>query len=100
MAIRCKSINIAFDGNAFLEDVNLEIPRDRISLLYGPSGSGKTTLFNILCGLAPPCDVNGEVFWGKTRIHSLSEANRKRSTYISLIFSTFFFLEILNVEIE
>lgn len=103
MKIRSKSINVFFRDsenriNSFLENVNLEIPSDKICLLYGPSGSGKTTLFNILCGLAPMCDKQGEVFWGDYKVGALTEANRQRAKYISLIFSTFYFLESLNVE--
>lgn len=96
--IGCRGVNVVFNGHEFLKNVNLDLCSNEINLLYGPSGSGKTTLFNILCGLAPDPVGGGEVFWGDYEVRSLRQASKVRHRYISMIFSTFYFLESLNVE--
>ncbi len=40
-------------------DINLELPRNKISALFGRSGAGKTTLINVISGLVTP--VQGKV---------------------------------------
>lgn len=42
-----------------LENINLTVPRDEITVILGPSGCGKSTLVRILTGLAKP--TTGEV---------------------------------------
>ena len=39
-----------------LNDVSVEVPRGKLTILKGRSGSGKTTLMNILCGLDQPTE--------------------------------------------
>ena len=39
-----------------LDDVSVEIERDRLTAVMGPSGSGKSTLMHILAGLDTPTE--------------------------------------------
>src|SRR5262249_19135861 len=57
--------------------------------IRGPSGSGKTSLLHVAAGLIRP-DV-GEVWWGQTAIHALSEVQRDawRRQTIGLVFQDF-----------
>lgn len=56
-----KGIDKTYDGGVeALKDVNLEIPRGKLSTFLGPSGCGKTTLLKIIAGLIPPS--RGEVW--------------------------------------
>jgi len=80
----------------FHEDVSLTINAGDNFLIYGPSGSGKTTIYEALSFLTPP--TQGEVYWGDTKIDSISIANKLRNDHISLIFSNFNFIGHLNVE--
>src|SRR5579875_3818126 len=43
-----ESLSLGFAGTTVLEDVTLEVPRNRITALIGPSGSGKTTFLRSL----------------------------------------------------
>jgi len=43
-----------FSGLKALNEVSLEIEKDKIYGLIGPNGAGKTTLFNVLAGVYPP----------------------------------------------
>ena len=54
-----------------LNDINFELPAQKLGLIVGASGSGKTTILEILAGLAEP--TKGSVFW-----------RTKQLTYIEL----------------
>lgn len=41
-------------GDWILEDINLQIPRGKVTAIVGVSGSGKTTLLKMLLGFYPP----------------------------------------------
>ena len=43
-----------------LDDVSVEIERDRLTAVMGPSGSGKSTLMHILAGLDTPTEGSVE----------------------------------------
>jgi NitT/TauT family transport system ATP-binding protein len=59
--VEVKEVRKIYDGGVeALKDVNLGLPRGRLSTLLGPSGCGKTTLLKIIAGLIPPS--SGEVW--------------------------------------
>lgn len=47
-------IRKSYGGKAALCDLDLELPKGRITVILGPSGCGKTTLLRILAGLTTP----------------------------------------------
>ena len=57
--IKARNLWAGYDGEAVLENVNLDVyERDFVGLI-GPNGGGKTTLLLVLLGLLPP--MRGEV---------------------------------------
>jgi ABC-type lipoprotein export system ATPase subunit len=98
MSITCKSVNIHFDNDIYLNQVNLSLPEKKIVLLLGPSGSGKTALFNRLCGLEKPVNPDARIYWFDYPVSDLKDANKVRSQYISMIFSFYYFVHSLSVE--
>ena len=42
--IQIQNLNVFYDNCQALKDINLQIPRDQITVILGPSGCGKTTL--------------------------------------------------------
>lgn len=54
-----------------LRSVNIEIERQKISVIVGASGAGKSTLLHIMGGLDRP--DSGEVFFNNRNIFSLSD---------------------------
>lgn len=50
-AISIEHLKVVRGGNLVLKDLNLEIPRGRISGLLGPSGCGKTTMMRAIVGV-------------------------------------------------
>ena len=62
--IQVKNLNAYYDGAQALKDINIEIPRQQITVIMGPSGCGKTTLlktFNRFLELTDGTRVEGEV---------------------------------------
>ena len=42
--IQIQDLNVYYENNQALKDINLNIPRSQITVILGPSGCGKTTL--------------------------------------------------------
>lgn len=59
-----------------LKDINIKIPKKKLTILSGRSGSGKTTLMNILGGL--DCPKSGEVLFEGKNIAVLAEHDREK----------------------
>ena len=47
-AVVFRALTFAYDGPAVLHDINLEIPKQRVTAFIGPSGCGKTTVARVL----------------------------------------------------
>ncbi len=62
--IQIKNLNAHYGDNQALKEVNLEIPRQQITVIMGPSGCGKTTLlktFNRFLELNDHTHIKGQV---------------------------------------
>jgi len=59
-SIRLENVSFAYDQQAVLNRVSLEIPAGKLIVLFGPSGSGKTTIADLLIGLLRPTE--GEIW--------------------------------------
>lgn len=49
--IKVKDFNISFEENKVLENINIEIPKGKFTVILGHSGSGKTVLIKSIIGL-------------------------------------------------
>ncbi|MFA5419885.1 MAG: phosphate ABC transporter ATP-binding protein [Bacteroidales bacterium] len=62
--IRIQNLSLSIDRQPILKDVNLTIPKNKITVILGPSGCGKTTLLkslNRLTDLIPGVQRSGEI---------------------------------------
>lgn len=60
--LSAKNLTKKFGGLAAVNDVSLELWRDRIHVVIGPNGAGKSTLTNLLSGDLPP--TSGSIVLG------------------------------------
>jgi phosphate transport system ATP-binding protein len=63
--LKVKNLNVHAGENHILKNIDLEIPRNKITVLLGPSGCGKTTLLkcmNKLTDLYKELKVSGNIF--------------------------------------
>src|SRR5262245_36661783 len=61
-----RGLHVWYGSALALKDINIEIPRHRITALIGPSGCGKSTLlrcFNRMNDLIPGARAEGEVLF-------------------------------------
>ncbi len=59
-----KDLNLFYSDKQALQDINLSIPRKRVTAFIGPSGCGKSTLlrcFNRMNDLVDGCVINGTI---------------------------------------
>jgi len=62
--ISVHDLNVAYDKHAALKQINVQIPRNQITVILGPSGCGKTTLLkslNRLLDVTEGVKVSGRV---------------------------------------
>ncbi|HNX85525.1 MAG TPA: phosphate ABC transporter ATP-binding protein [Bacteroidales bacterium] len=74
--IQIRDLNVYAGSNHILKDINVNIPRNKITVILGPSGCGKTTLLkclNRLTDLYPELKVSGEVLIDEKNILNAKE---------------------------
>ncbi len=59
MLLSARQLTKRFGGLAAVNDVSLDLVRNRIHAVIGPNGAGKSTLTNLLSGDLPP--TSGQV---------------------------------------
>ncbi len=52
--IKIKNLCLNISGNKVLDNINAEIPDNKITVLIGPNGAGKTTLLKVMAGIIKP----------------------------------------------
>jgi zinc transport system ATP-binding protein len=63
-AIELKNVNIKFNVNPVLKDINLTIEENDFMAIIGPNGGGKSTLLKIILGILKP-DSGEVLIFGK-----------------------------------
>jgi ABC-type lipoprotein export system ATPase subunit len=81
-----------------IQDISMDIPSGKMTLIKGPSGSGKTTLLNLIAGLDEP--TQGSVILSGRSLDKLSSAGKVtlRRSEIGFIYQTFGLLPFLSVK--
>lgn len=79
-----------------LKNIEIEIPKNALTILKGRSGSGKTTLTNILGALDKPS--SGKIYYNNEEITSYSESRRDklRRQHIGFIFQSVSLIPIMT----
>src|SRR3569623_770943 len=73
LALEVKNLNLFYGEKQALKDVNMVIPRHRVTAFIGPSGCGKSTLlrcFNRMNDLVEGARVEGEVLLEGSNIYA------------------------------
>ena len=63
--IHIENLNLSVKDNIILKDINIRIPKNKITVILGPSGCGKTTLMktmNRLTDLYPEMKISGNIY--------------------------------------
>jgi phosphate transport system ATP-binding protein len=71
--LKVEDFSAFFGENQVLREINLSIPRNRITAIMGPSGCGKTTLIrciNRMHELTPDARISGKIFLDNEDIYA------------------------------
>ncbi len=71
--IKSKKLNLWYDDNHALIDIDIKVKRNKITAIIGPSGCGKSTLirsFNRMNDIIDCCKIEGEVNYHGKNIYS------------------------------
>ena len=93
-AIHVAGLNKSFGAVHAVNDLDLDIPRERIYGFLGPNGSGKSTTIRMLCGLLTPS--SGEMSVLGYSIPREAEALRLKVGYMTQQFSLYEDLTVLE----
>lgn len=63
-----------------LENINIKIPKGKVTAIVGHSGSGKTTLMKLLLKFFPP--LSGNIYYGTNNINKLSARSIRKNSGI------------------
>jgi phosphate transport system ATP-binding protein len=69
--VQIRDLNLSIGKQKILNNINLDIPTKRLTVIIGPSGCGKTTLLkclNRLTDLTPEMKIKGSITIGNTDI--------------------------------
>lgn len=70
-AIQIKNLSVAYENNTIIEDMNLSIPKGKISIIIGGNGCGKSTLLKTISRVNKPS--RGEIFIHGKEIKKIKE---------------------------
>ena len=90
ISLSVRGLNLSYEGGKqALYDVNLDIPKQRVTAFIGPSGCGKSTLlrcFNRMNDLVDGCTIDGQICLDQDDIYerSVDAASLRRS--IGMVF--------------
>ena len=65
-AISTKNLNISYGNLDIVKDLNLEIPKGKITTIIGANGCGKSTILKTIARIITP--KSGDIFINKTNI--------------------------------
>jgi phospholipid/cholesterol/gamma-HCH transport system ATP-binding protein len=68
--VEISNLHFERNGRAIFDDVNIVIPRGKVTAIMGPSGTGKTTLLRLIGAQLYP--NRGQIIVGGEKIHQLS----------------------------
>ena len=72
ISMKTRNLNLYYGEKQALNNINLDIPKNRVTAFIGPSGCGKSTLlrcFNRMNDLVDNCRIEGKILMGDQDIH-------------------------------
>lgn len=72
-AISVQNLSVAYENNTIIEDMNLSIPKGKISIIIGANGCGKSTLLKTIARINKP--KSGDIFINGNNTKKIKEKN-------------------------
>lgn len=87
--LELKNVNVSYDGKQALSNINMKLPKNKITCIIGPSGCGKTTLLKSLNRMIEQeieASFTGDVLFEGQNTRTMSEEVLRRK--IGLVYQT------------
>jgi iron complex transport system ATP-binding protein len=69
LSLSTQSVTLGYDQTIITDNLSIDIPEGKFSIIVGPNGCGKSTLLRALCRLLPP--KSGQVLLNGQNVHTL-----------------------------
>ncbi len=80
--ISIKNLSFSYGGEMILDDISLNIPKNKITGIIGKSGSGKSTLLKLLMRFYDP--AGGEILYGVDNLKNINTSSlREHISYVT-----------------
>ncbi len=87
--IKCKNLNLWYENNCALKNINMKVKKYKVTAIIGPSGCGKSTLirsFNRMNDVIECCKIKGEVRFHGENIYASNNNVMEYRKRIGMIF--------------
>jgi len=87
--IECNNLNLWYDENHVLKDINTKFEKNQVTAIIGPSGCGKSTLlrcFNRMNDVIDGCKIEGSVLFKGDDLYGRNADIRLNRKKIGMIF--------------
>ena len=87
--IECVNLNLWYDENHVLKDINMKFEKNQVTAIIGPSGCGKSTLlrcFNRMNDVIDGCKIEGSVLFNGDDLYNKNADIRLNRKKIGMIF--------------
>ena len=95
-AIKVDNLSYTINNHRILNDINIDLEKDKIACILGPSGCGKTTLLKLIAGLEKV--KSGEIFLNDIIVSSPSRHLVTEKRKIGFLFQDYALFPHLTVK--
>jgi len=95
-AVKIENLSHKINNKLILNDINLDLEKDKIACLLGPSGSGKTTLLKLIAGLEKVQE--GKIFLNNSEVSSATKHLKTEKRKIGFLFQDYALFPHLTVK--
>ena len=96
LAVKINKLNYKINNNNILQDINLELEKERIACILGPSGCGKTTMLKLIAGLEKV--QSGEIYLNDNLVSSIHKHIKTEKRKIGFLFQDYALFPHLTVK--
>ena len=87
LAVRINNLSYSMNEKKILNDINLQLEKEKIACILGPSGCGKTTLLKLIAGLSKVQE--GEIFLNENLVSSSNIHLKTEKRKIGFLFQDY-----------
>ena len=96
LAVQVNNLSHKINNKSILNNINLNLEKDKIACILGPSGCGKTTLLKLIAGLENV--QTGEIYLNNDLVSTPNQHTKTEKTKIGILFKYYALFPHLSVK--